>query len=231
MTRKKNSKRRRQSTRSSRSDLKWLRTFGLVSVFIVFYAVMVFFIWRTFIRFEHQESRTGQGVLILASYPRLLATDDQGDVIITVVNNTKNPITDTTVSLVYPNDTHVSMELDGTNLLRFGQLALDERKTKSVKFQVNSINSGRQKLKIDLELSTKGTTMTNTAATIMTNSLSIEPTITSLLPPIDASKLMLNRTFTVPNFLLSLAAIPASVKLLIEIFKAIREVRDPGSKK
>jgi hypothetical protein len=199
--------------------------FGLV-IFVII-TVMVLALWHELIQFEHKSSLLHrQDVLLLASYPRFLSTDDQGGVVITVVNTGSSPITATAVSLIYDNAKYVSMDVDESSLVRFGRLAPDERKTKLVKFQVNRIDSRKQKLNIDLNLSARDSViMTNT----VTNTLRIQPTVFALPPPIDVSALVLNRTFTVPNLLVALVAILVAVKPFMEIIEIYHKIRSPDS--
>jgi hypothetical protein len=201
---------------------------GLVLVFFVFFAVISLVAWHELIQFEYKSSTYRDDVLLLASYPRFLSTGDQGSVIVTVVNAGQIPITDTTVVLTCDNVKYISMDVDSSNLIRFGHLAPSERKTKLVTFQVNPIDSRERKLDADLHLLARdGVTMTST----ITNALHIEPTIISFLPPVDVSSLVLNRTVTVPKLFVALGAILVSARFVMEVIKVFQEISNSDSKR
>jgi hypothetical protein len=206
------------------SRRRTILAFGRWVGFVVIGIAILLLLWNFVIQFEHRSSDGNQGVLLSAGYPRYLPNDDQGGIVITVVNTGEHPITDTVVSLVCGNMTeHVCMEFDGTSRMYFGSLEPNERKTKLVKFQVSRIHSIAQKMDIHLDLSAQYTTP-------ITATLKIEPTIVSFFP-LGVSSLVLNRTFTVPNLVVALAAVIGLVKLFPETVKAFREARDSDSEK
>jgi hypothetical protein len=197
--------------------------FGQWVGLFVFGLAIVLLLWNSLIRYEHLMSDQSQDVLLLASYPRYLAIDDQGGLVITVANIGQHPITDTVVSVIYGNVDYVSMDIDSTSRVHFDHLEPNERKTKLVRFQVNHIDSVIQKAPIDLQLSAQH-------STTVTTTVHIEPTILSFLP-IGASSLALNRAVSIPNLVVAVAAIAAFSKSVGETFKLFRELRSSGSRK
>lgn len=203
-------------------QLPTIFSFSLVGVVLLSMVVAIALVlWREVVRFEHKSSNE-QGVLLLASYPRYLSTDDQGGIVITAVNTGQYPMTSTVVSFVPQNCEHLDMGIDGTSLIRFGELVPGERKTRLIKFQVNHINSQTQKLQVDLKLSAR---ISSSVTNILTTTLPIEPVINSLILPIDTSKLVLSQRFTIPNLFVFIATFVVVIELVMEIIKKFPENR------
>ena len=187
-----------------------------VGLFVFGFAILLL-LWNQIIRFEHRTSDQNQDILLFASYPQYLPTDDLGGIIITVANTSQRPITDTVVSLVCGDTAHICLDFDSTSRIQFGHLEPNERKTKLIKFQINRIDSFAQKVQIDLDLSAQHSTTVTTPlqhsatvtttlqrSAVVTTTLQVRPTVVSFLP-IGVTLLVLNRTFTIPNLVVALA--------------------------
>jgi len=204
---------------SSRVAVSMVQLGSWVGLVMLCVAILLLF-WNQLVRFDHK-GRQGGGVLLLASYPRYLPIEDEGGVVVTVVNEEQHPITNTVVLLVYRTD-YVSMDIGGTNRVPFGRLEPGERKTRLVKFQVNDISPLAQRVRIDLNL----TAQDIVSNTVVTTTLPVDLTVIKVIP-IGVSSLVMNRAVTIPNLL---AALGSLVMFVFTLRKLVQEARSPGTK-
>ncbi len=94
------------------------------------------------------------GLSCAVKYPRWIAVGDVEEFTITLINNGSRPLTDVNAFLVFTDTLHVSTDVNSGNKADFGELAVDECKTRSMGFLLDR-SKARSPLKAELRVASK----------------------------------------------------------------------------
>lgn len=95
---------------------------------------------------------SGSSIYVFACYPRALGIGDEGQVKITVMNAGPGELVDVRVFLVCPRQLQVGVEVNGSNMIQFGDLGDGVRRTGEVKLSPGEVFSTGEKAEFSLRV-------------------------------------------------------------------------------